>query len=153
MMWQRYRTSQFVSIAIACLCVLTASGCGSKASYNKYIPPPNKAQEALEAMLASWSTKGISEKVETFTPQLQIVDSVRKKDQKLNKFEVLGEIENTGGPRCFTVKLSLSNPAEEQKVRYFVVGSDPLWIFRQEDYEKIGHWEHPMEETPKKPTK
>ena len=46
--------------------------------------------------------------------------------------------------RAFAVRLSLENPPEVQVVRYLVVGNDPLWVFRQEDYEMISHWEHPM---------
>jgi hypothetical protein len=29
-------------------------------------------------------------------------------------------------------------------VRYNVLGRDPIWVFRLEDYEMISHWEHPM---------
>jgi hypothetical protein len=26
-----------------------------------------------------------------------------------------------------------------------VIGIDPLWVFRHEDYDLLLHWEHPME--------
>ena len=60
-------------------------------------------------------------------------------------------IESTGwyepesdGPRVFTVKLTLVNPGEEVKARYVVMGLDPLWVIRNEDFEMLAHWDHPM---------
>jgi hypothetical protein len=44
----------------------------------------------------------------------------------------------------FTVKLTLEDPATELKARYVVVGIDPVWVFRQEDYDMLSHWDHPM---------
>ena len=42
------------------------------------------------------------------------------------------------------MKLKLSNPTAEKRERYVIVGIDPLWIFRQEDYDLLLHWEHQM---------
>ena len=41
----------------------------------------------------------------------------------------------------FVVKLSLDKPREEQTVRFIVLGQDPLWVFREEDYEMTAHWD------------
>ena len=35
--------------------------------------------------------------------------------------------------------------AELPVVRFVVFGIDPLWVFRQEDYEMFAHWEHLMD--------
>jgi hypothetical protein len=61
----------------------------------------------------------------------------------LDDFEILGEVPGPTG-RCFAVRLKLREPVAEEKVRYAVFGIDPLWVFRQEDLEMLGHWEHPM---------
>ena len=53
----------------------------------------------------------------------------------------LGAVDNV---RPFAVRLLLDTPAETITTRYLVVGQDPLWVFRQEDYELILHWEHKM---------
>jgi hypothetical protein len=50
--------------------------------------------------------------------------------------------------RCFAVRITLDNPAEEQRVRFIVIGVDPLWVFREEDYTMLSHWDHAMPEEP-----
>ena len=42
----------------------------------------------------------------------------------------------------FVVKLRLEQPREEQTARFIVLGQDPLWVFREEDYEMAAHWDH-----------
>ena len=56
-------------------------------------------------------------------------------------FTVLG-LAPGDGPRVFTVKLTLDRPAEETRVRYVVIGVDPIWVIRHEDYDMMAHWEH-----------
>ena len=42
----------------------------------------------------------------------------------------------------FTVQLALDAPPAEVRVRYYVIGIDPVWVVRQEDYDMLTHWEH-----------
>jgi hypothetical protein len=37
-----------------------------------------------------------------------------------------------------------THPAEAQKVRYLVHGIDPLYVYRQEDFDLLNHWDHMM---------
>jgi hypothetical protein len=64
-------------------------------------------------------------------------------------FQILAQsdIENA---RQFTVRLNFEH--EPLLVRYNIVGRQPVWVFRQEDYEMISHWEHKMEEEAAPPT-
>jgi hypothetical protein len=61
----------------------------------------------------------------------------------LESFEIIGELPVEGGRR-FEVQLTLSDPPGNQKAQYIVLGIDPLWVIRQEDYDMITHWDHPM---------
>ena len=61
-----------------------------------------------------------------------------KGGQKLREYEIVGEDAppaQNQGPRTFTVKLTLAQgpPVE---VKYMVIGIDPLWVYRDEDYVK-----------------
>jgi hypothetical protein len=55
-------------------------------------------------------------------------------------YEMLGEVSGEG-PRTFVVRLKLDNPVAKREVRYYLVGIDPLWVFRQEDYDALVHWD------------
>jgi hypothetical protein len=119
---------------------LSVSGC-SGVSAEKYTPATNKAEHTLAMVLDSWKEGSTLEQVDG-TP-VRVSDSKRRRGQVLKAFEILGELPSDSGRR-FQVKLTLDKPAAEQKVQYLVVGIDPLWVFRQEDYDMITHWDHPM---------
>ena len=60
--------------------------------------------------------------------------------------ELIGEV-STDAARGFAARLTLEKPDEEPVVRFLAIGIDPLWVFRQEDYELFSHWMHPMDQT------
>ena len=66
-------------------------------------------------------------------PSIQAVDSKWRAGQKLSKWEIVGE-ESNQGPTFFSVRLTLKGVATPQTVRYVVVGRDPLWVYREDDY-------------------
>ncbi len=74
---------------------------------------------------------------------VQFVDRRRKPHQRLLSFQILGQtdIENA---RQFTVRLNLEGEESPELVKYNVLGRDPVWVFRLDDYEMISHWEHDM---------
>jgi hypothetical protein len=74
-------------------------------------------------------------------------DTHRRAGQKLARYEIVGELPSDEG-RLFAVRVHLENPAAEAKVNFLVVGIDPLWVFRQEDYQMVTHWEHNMPPAP-----
>jgi hypothetical protein len=59
-------------------------------------------------------------------------------------FKILGQtdVENA---RQFTVRLNLEGEESPQLVRYHIVGREPVWVFRIEDFESLMHWEHNMD--------
>lgn len=129
--------------AIVSCCALLLLGCGGSDPRARYTPSEEAAQEALEAALVAWQNGKPPGPVEGTSPVVHMVDGHRKPGQKLQGFTVLGPAPGEGA-RVLAARLTLENPREEQKVRYVIVGIDPLWVFRYEDYEMMVHWDHPM---------
>jgi hypothetical protein len=121
------------------------AGCGADKGFERYVPAPEDARRALETALTAWQDGKPAGPITDTTPGVAVADTTRRPGQTLRSFRVLGEVSGNG-PRCFAVRLELDNPAETQTARYVVVGIDPLWVFRQEDYDRLAHWEHPMDE-------
>jgi hypothetical protein len=134
-----------VWIVGALACLFSAIGCQPKPveGYERFIPEPVIARKTLAAMLDEWRD-GVE------PAKINVVDKHRVPGQRLVRHEILGEVA-TDGARGFAVRLTLENPVEEPVVRYFVIGVEPIWVFRQEDFELISHWMHPMEGPATKP--
>ena len=114
--------------------LLTLCGCGGSGTA-KYIPATTTARSTLQTALDAWQKGEKPGQIKAGPPAIQVVDSKWTSGQKLAKYEILQE-ESGEGPRWFSVKLSMSKPAGEQVVKYAVVGNDPLWVYRDEDYKK-----------------
>lgn len=137
------------------LLLIVVSGCNDPThggvGPEAFVPTPELARSALSASLQSWRDGRPRGPVSVNAPALalrvtvEVSDSYRSPDRPLQAFEILGPV-GTSDVRAFAVRLSFDNPREEQVVRYLVVGKNPLWVFRQEDYERISHWEHKIKE-------
>jgi hypothetical protein len=86
---------------------------------------------------------------DTSDPLIHVTDEHRRPQEKLIAYEILGEVPGDT-PRCFAVDLQYDPPRRE-KARFVVVGIDPLWVFRLEDYQLLAHWEHKMPPLEPKP--
>lgn len=138
------------SAAAAVLQLLVAAAiCGCVDHASKYTPSAAAAEAALRCALDAWKAGQPVGPVPDTKPVIHVTDGGRKTGQTLERYEVLGETRGTAG-RTFVVQLHLANPEERLKARYVLVGIDPLWVFRQEDYELLMHWDHhmPAEEVP-----
>jgi hypothetical protein len=129
-------------VATAALLLACGAGCGPRPSqdFERYYPPEAVARRALETGLNSWRDGQPAGKVLAGEPPVVVVDSHRRSGQKLEQYEILGALPGDG-PRRFTVRLTLDEPQEDQKARYLVIGISPLWVYRQEDYDMLAHWE------------
>ena len=137
------RQSRSVGFALAILTLPCVSACSrSSSGYERYVPAAQAAQEALEQVLTAWKngeTLGpLKSKSSPIT--IQVADNKRLTGQRLVDYELLGEVSGEG-PRTFVVRLKLEKPSAEEDVRYYLVGIDPLWVFRQEDYDALAHWD------------
>ena len=136
------QTSRVYWVALAALLV----GCGRGDPYARYVPSEDSAESALKAGLEAWKDGAATGPVaDTAKPAVIVVDSWREPQQKLQSYQILGEVPGNT-PRCYAVRLNLRNPEAEQRVRFVIVGIDPLWVFRYEDFQLIGHWDHRMAE-------
>lgn len=130
----------------ACLFVGLCAGCGSPSGgHERYVPSPETARATITAALEAWQRGDPVGEIRGTKPAVYLVDSFRREGQTLERFEILGEVSGET-QRTFLVKLNFANPAAEEKVRFAVLGIDPLWVYRHEDLELLAHWEHKMPE-------
>jgi hypothetical protein len=101
----------------------------------------------VEDVLIAWQKGRPTGRVDSalLPVAVYVVDSHRRSGQTLRSFKILGQVAGNG-PRSFVVRLSLESPTEEKNIRYLVIGLDPLWVFREEDYTMLSHWDHGADE-------
>lgn len=136
------------SVGAACgiglLWLACFGGCEQKqGAHERFVPASETAIAAVAAALADWKAGHAPRAVPSNGSRIEVIDTHRRKGQRLTNFEILGEAPGEA-PRCLAVRLNLANPDAELKARFVVVGIDPLWVIRHEDYELIGHWDHAM---------
>jgi hypothetical protein len=145
----RTRASLAAGLALA---VLAGVGCSRGQRNEDFVPREESAKAALDAYLAAWQRGESSQTVGGTNPTVMVVDDTRLKGRVLKSYTILGTVP-ADAPICFAVQLSLDKPQAEVRERYVVVGLDPLWVWRYDDYLMITHWSHPMPDpkVPKKP--
>lgn len=142
-----------VILVAACWSSLS-TGCGfsSGQNHDRYVPAPEQARASITTALEAWQRSEPVGEIKGTKPMIFVTDAHRRDGQKLEQFEILGEVPGAT-QRTYLVKVTFSNPAAEEKIRYAVLGIDPLWVYRHEDLELLAHWDHAMpaaktEETP-----
>jgi hypothetical protein len=134
---------------LACWIALVAStlGCerrnGDTATPG-FIPSWDEARQSLESVLSTWRDAPSPLPTSFDTSAVRFVDKRRKPNQRLLTFQVLGQT-NIENARQFTVRLNLEGEESPQLVKYNILGREPVWVFRLEDYEMFSHWEHDMD--------
>ncbi|MFO0937178.1 MAG: hypothetical protein U0798_11765 [Gemmataceae bacterium] len=124
-------------------------GCQRNPQASDFTPSEETATNALTASLDAWKNGDASSVVTGRQPAVETADGLRTKGRTLTKYEVLGFVP-ANAPRCLAVKLTLGNPAQELRERYVVVGIDPIWVMRYDDYLMVMHWDHAMAEPTRK---
>jgi hypothetical protein len=111
-------------------------GCSSP-SKEDYIPSENAGKQAIETALTAWQNGKPMERIENpdaFAVEPQ--DTEWKKGKKLIAFSIGEELPSGEGPKQFAVRLTFQGIAAPVDTVYFVVGRDPLWVFRDRDYQR-----------------
>ncbi|MGI8978608.1 MAG: hypothetical protein ACR2FY_05250 [Pirellulaceae bacterium] len=126
------------------LCVAFLGGCKTRTA-DDYRPSEELCRQALTAALDAWKLGESPGRIEG-TPAIEIGDTLRRPGQKLESYEILGETAGDQG-RQFAVRVMFTNPAAEEKIDFILIGIDPIWVFRQEEYDMVTHWEHKMPPT------
>lgn len=112
------------------------AGCSSSTN-DRFVPTENRARQALDAALTAWQEGKRPGAIEGAPMSLQAVDSQWQKGGKLNEYEIVSQ-EPNDGPPLFTVKLTIEGVIQPTVVRYYVVGKDPLWVYREDDFNRSG---------------
>jgi hypothetical protein len=120
-----------LALAAISFCCL---GCGN-GDISQYTPSHTTARESLESAMNAWRGGEAPRKVAETSTSVEFVDSKRQPGQKLVSYEILDALPGDN-PNRFSVRLLLDNPQQEIQVQYVVVGNDPIWVFREEDYER-----------------
>ena len=109
-----------------------ASGCGGQ----RHVPAGTASKDSLEKALTAWRDgKPVGTQAAT-NLTIQAEDGDWRSGKKLTAFEILGEEPAAAdAPRRFKVKLTLDGAAPVETV-FFVFGNDPIYVYRDRDYEK-----------------
>jgi len=129
------RVVYLAAAALAAWC----AGCGNDNRFERYVPSEARARQALEAALTAWQRGEPPGRIELSPVAVEFVDTGRRAGQHLRDFTILGEVPGDAS-RCFAVRLQLDDPPEEKRMRFVVVGLEPLWVMRYEDFEILTHW-------------
>lgn len=110
--------------------LLIAAGCGNGHS----TPPPEAlSRTALEGALKAWRDGGKPGTLTGTDPEVQVFDTPWSQGERLGSYEILSE-DATNAERRFNVRLSLATPNRVEEVQYYVIGQQPVMVFRDQDY-------------------
>ena len=142
----RTRLTQRALTAACVILSATPLACDSRRTETPpaFLPTWTEARQALDWALATWRDSANPPR-QINSSSVQFIDQQRQPGERLSTYEILArtEVENA---RQFTVRLTLADDPTPRLVRYIVIGREPIWVFRLEDYDLISHWEHKMDE-------
>jgi hypothetical protein len=121
---------------LAALLLIPLAGCGAK-STDHYVPGSGSAREALETALGAWKGGQPVGRIDGHAPPIVAVDSRWQAGDKLSAYEITGEDATPEGHRRFSVRLTMQKPAGTMETHFVVLGNDPLWVYREDDYKKL----------------
>jgi hypothetical protein len=107
------------------------SGCGG--GEDRYIPETSMARDSVTAALQAWQEGQPLQPITMPEATLNVVDARWQSGQKLESFEILSEAEGQPQP-TFVVRQQIAGEQGPVETRYIVVGIDPIYVFREEDY-------------------
>lgn len=106
---------------------------------SSYQPTGQTAKDALTKALEAWkSGREQPGAIESGKPTVQVQDQVWNSGRKLKDFRIGEEKRVADGPTRFAVTLTFDGgdpPTEDAE--YLVFGKDPLWVYRDKDYQKL----------------
>jgi hypothetical protein len=125
--------------ATALILDLALAGCGGGAK--AFVPASASAREALNAALSAWKNGEKPDSLAARTPAVHAVDTHWRNGETLLAYEVVKEEPGEGVQRLtarLTSKVAAAKAKETQsEVTYIVVGRDPVWVYRDDDYARL----------------
>jgi hypothetical protein len=112
--------------------LLAVGGCSNGGA----VPTSNdQARAALESALKTWRDGGKPGAIAGMEPAVQVSDTPWSKGDRLGSYEIVKE-DTSGAEKKFTVRLSLTKPDRVEEVQYYVMGTGPVMVFRDQDYQR-----------------
>jgi hypothetical protein len=113
------------------------AGCGG-ASPASFKPEAADSRQALEKSLEAWRSGKKAGEMDALAeggPRLQPVDSDWSSGKRLASYEITGELpDSSPSAQQFSVKLQYEKQKEPIEAVYYVLGKDPILVFRDKDY-------------------
>lgn len=97
--------------------------------------PADEARSALETALSTWREDGQPSTLATADPPILVADSEWTNGRKITGFEILRD-EPSETDQRFTVALRFDGQNDPVEVLYIVIGTHPVSVFREDDYER-----------------
>lgn len=147
-----FRVLACLGLVVVPLC----AGCGSGPEpENPTVLDPATARRSLDTALDAWKRGAGPGLLPGLTPPTHLIDSHSKPGKKLRRYEILGQVSGEAG-RCFATRLYFDKDDAPQTVQFVVLGRNPRFVFRMEDFLMMIHWDHDMSdddetETPLQP--
>jgi hypothetical protein len=116
------------------------AGCGSGGSSGN-MPTTEKARQAIESALTAWQKGQPPGLIASASPPVQVVDLAWQAGQKLGGFSIVS-VDDSEDVKKFSVKLTMKQPPGERDVRYMVLGREPVWVYRDEDFARMLNMEN-----------
>jgi hypothetical protein len=117
-----------ISVALA----LGSASCGTQQAP---ITPADTAQAALEAALGAWREGRAPNALMNTQPPILVADSEWTGGRKLTEYRIVRE-DPSPSDRRFTVALRYEGTDSDSEVPYIVIGTDPVSVFREDDYQR-----------------
>lgn len=117
-----------VAVVVTALAVVVPS-CGKPSP----VPTAEAARTSLETALTAWRDGKKPIETTKGDPPVNSVDSDWTNGRKLGSFEILRE-EPSDSDKRFVVKLKYVTPPAETEVTYVVLATQPVGVFREEDF-------------------
>jgi hypothetical protein len=133
-MTRLFRSRRLWLLAAAPVLFLLA-GCDGT-GHARFSPTQDEARSALEAALTAWRDGRPFGSIEA-TPPVHVADSLWQGGQTIEAFQIGDEQAGEDGTKRFPVKLTMTKTKTVQDVRYVVYGRDPVWVFSEQDYQKM----------------
>jgi hypothetical protein len=123
------RPRGWILVALAVI----SSGCGGGSAP---IASTEVARKALQASLEAWKDGKPASSLAAETPRIEPVDFEWKARKTLLNYEI-GEVVSGQGTQTFAATLTIKGEPAARRVRYMVLGLDPVLVFRDEDFDRF----------------
>ena len=138
----RPRDSRTIGRSALFLLALIAPACGPSTN-----PSADAARTALATALDAWRDRKEPADLAGLTPPVQVIDSEWAGGRKLASYQIIGEKPSETDKRL-VVKLTYPSSPAVAEVVYIMVGTEPVSVFRDADYDRSMNMDNSP--TPKK---